>query len=158
MELTIFRTSAFHNFRDWYCQLLKTNVGATVHHYPPSSFVPSACAVPSTSVILKCIVGVVFCKCSAPPATLPRSPQLSEWQNLRYGKQRIVAGDQEKRVGRVAGETTVKLFLVKKPLVKKARSFVAKVCSKAFAHVHAVAIKRHSNMQNRLFSLSEHNE
>jgi hypothetical protein len=50
----------------------------------------------------------------------------------------------------------VALFLVKNSLVKEivhcydatASSFVTKVRGEVFTHVHAVAVKRHSSMQN----------
>jgi hypothetical protein len=64
---------------------------------------------------------------------------------------------KERKVGWVG--TTVIFFFVKKSLVKRkwemvrchnatAISFIDKVLGEVFAHVHAVAIKRHSSMQN----------
>jgi hypothetical protein len=40
----------------------ETNFGPTVHHHPPSCFLPFICAIPSASAIFfKCSLEVVFC-------------------------------------------------------------------------------------------------
>jgi hypothetical protein len=78
-EVTFVDTNGIHNFRDWCCHLFKTNFGSTDHHHLQSSPIPCVCAFPSASAILKCILQDVFCKgVSAPPAILPRSPQLRQ--------------------------------------------------------------------------------
>jgi hypothetical protein len=55
-------TKSIHNFRDWCCHLAKTNFGPTGHHYSRNISLSPVCNVPSTSVIFKCVLKVVFCE------------------------------------------------------------------------------------------------
>jgi hypothetical protein len=75
---------AIHNFRDWCCHLIKPNFGSTDHNYPRNKLFPRVCTLPSASAISKCILEIVFCRCSAPPAILPRWPHCAKWRPFSF--------------------------------------------------------------------------
>jgi hypothetical protein len=96
--------------------------------------------------------------CSAPPAILPRSPQLRQ----NGGSQLYLQLGKQRKVGWVGNEIHVVFisnFLVKKEVWDGVLSwcnsefFVAKFWGEVFVNFHGASAKCHSSMQNWLFGL-----